>query len=197
MMLLVVAAFSLLVFLCLSLFLFFFLRCDGVAQDNRVDQTHPVAGLSAITLPHFEVIVGAEDYRKLRRRPELQSVREIFWRERRRIALMWLGELQKDVHILWKFRRFLVRNALPVTFQQETTVVGTALLALLFLRVARLVVFIFGPFALHEAVAKAGVLVELLSRFVVTPLGRVSALRRAEVERQWALHLVATGIKAG
>src|SRR5713226_7609927 len=105
----------------LCLLFVFCLRLDGTVSKHPHDnQSHvPVAGLSAVFLPSFDIIVGNDDYRKLRTRPELKSVREMFWRDRRRIVLMWLDELRKDVHILWKFRRFLVRNGLLVTFREE------------------------------------------------------------------------------
>jgi len=193
----VAAAFLLLAFLCLFLFVFFFLRLDGIAAKNLTDQTHHVAGLSAAFLPPFDIIVGNDDYRKLRTMPELKSVREMFWRDRRRIVLMWLGELQKDVHVLWKFRRFLVRNGLLVTFREEVSVVFAGLLALLYLKVVRAAVFIFGPFALYGALGKARLLVERLSIWGEGALARVPATRRAEIEKRWTQQLLAMGMRTG
>src|SRR6266702_2446543 len=141
----------------LGLCLLFVFWHDGAGGKQSTDnQAHAsVAGLSAAFLPPFDIIVGNDDYRKLCTMPELKSVREMFWRDRRRIVLMWIDELRKDVHILWEFRRFLVRNGLLVTFREEVRVIFTGLLALLYLKVVRAAVFIFGPFALHGALGNA------------------------------------------
>ncbi len=183
----------------LCLLFVFCLRHDGTADKHlNNNQVHaPVAGLSAAFLPPFDIIVGNDDYRKLRTMPELKSVCEMFWRDRRRIVLMWLGELQKDVHVLWKFRRFLVRNGLLVTFREEAGVVFAALLALLYLKVVRAAVFIFGPFALHRALGKARLLVERLSIWGERALARVPAARKAEIEQRWTQQLLAMGMRTG
>lgn len=154
-----------------------------------------VAGLSAVSLP-FSVIVGKEDYLKLGTRPELRSVRKMFWRERRRIVLMWLDGLRRDVRVLWKFRRFLVGNGLAATFREEAGVAFVTLLALLFLRVVRANVFFFGPFVLHKAIESGGSLVEWLSRLVSAPLAHIPGPMQAEIERAWSRQLLAMGVKA-
>jgi len=180
--------------LCLLVILF--LRQDGTGGHAHDNQAHvPVAGVSAVFLSPFDIIVGNDDYRKLRTRRELKSVREMFWRDRRRIVLLWVGELQKDVHVLWNFRRFLVRNGLLVTLREEAGVVCAALLALLYLKVVRAAVFIFGPFALHGALANARLLVERLSIWGAAPLARVPAARKAEIEQRWQ-QLLAMGMRA-
>jgi len=183
----------------LCLLFVFFLRHDGTVGKLPSDkQAHvPVAGLSAVFFPPFDIIVGNDDYRKLRSRPELKSVSEMFRRDRRRIVLMWLDELRKDVHILWEFRRFLVRNGLLVTFREEVRVIFTGLLALLYLKVVRAAVFIFGPFALHRALGKARMLVERLSIWGEAALARVPATRRAEIEQRWTQQLLAMGMRTG
>ena len=181
--------------LCL---LFVFWHDGTVGKQSADNQAHaPVAGLRAAFLPPLDIIVGSDDYRKLRTIPELKSVREMFWRDRRRIVLMWLAELQKDVHILWKFRRFLVRNGLLVTFREEVGVVFAGLLALLYLKVVRAAVFIFGPFALHGALGNARLLVERLSIWGERALARVPAARKAEIEQRWTQQLLAMGMRTG
>ena len=181
----------------LCLLVVFSWRHDGTDKYPNDNQAHAlVAGISAVFLPPLDAIVGNDDYRKLRTRPELKSVRQMFWRDRRRIVLLWLGKLQKDVHTLWKFRRFLVRNGLLVSFREEAGVVFAALVALLFLKVVRVAVFIFGPFALHGALGNARLLVERLSTWGIAPLARVPAARKAEIEQKWQ-HLLAMGIRTG
>ena len=181
----------------LCLLVVFSLRHDGTDKHLNDNQAYvSIVGVSAVLLPPLDAIVGNDDYRKLRTRPELKSVRQMFWRDRRRIVLLWLGELQKDVHTLSKFRRFLVRNGLLVTFREEAGVVFAAMLTLLCLKVVRVAVFIFGPFALHGALGNARLLVERLSTWGIAPLARVPAARKAEIEQKWQ-QLLAMGIRTG
>ena len=184
----------------LTLLLVFSLRPDGAsaAKGSTDNQIHlPVAGLSSAFFPPLDLLVGADDYRKLRAMPDLKPICKIFWRDRRRIVLLWSGELQKDVHMLWKFRRFLVRNGLPVTFREEASVAAIALLALLCLKVTQVTVFVFGPFALHRALRNAHFLVERLSVSGAAPLSRASATRKAEIERMWKQNILTMGVRSG
>ena len=176
----------------LCLLFFFSSRFAGKSGENAtVKQTHPpIPGLSAAFLPDLDVLSGKDDYRKLAARRELRSVRKRFWRDRRRIVLMWLAELQRDVHILWEFRRFLVRSGLRVTFREEAGVASAALVALLYLRIVRVSVFVLGPLAALGALSIAKLLVQLLSSRGVALLARVPAPRKAEIEERWAQHLV-------
>jgi hypothetical protein len=158
----------------------------GATTEDRLS----VAGLSAASVPHLDALLGKDDYSKLRTRAELKSVSQRFLRDRRRIALLWLDELQTDLRTLWEFRRFLVRNGLQVTLREEAGVASAALVALIYLEIARAAVSILGPFALSGAMRNAGLLLQLLSRRSVAPLSRVEAARRAEIEAQWAHHLL-------
>lgn len=181
----------------LFLLLALVLREDGAARHRAKEQGHsPLAGLTAVCVP-FRVLDGKDDYRKLAGRAELQPLRKVFRRDRRRIVLMWLRELRKDVHVLWKFRRFLASNGLSVTFREEAAVLFATLFALVYLHIACAAVLIIGPFALQRAFEGAGALIEWLAHFVVARLERAPAPRKAEIERGWMQQHFATGIKAG
>lgn len=181
----------------LGLFLLLVFTRERTAQEQSTDrEAHvPIAGLSAAFLPPFDIIVGSDDYRRLLNTPELNSVCAMFRRDRRRIVLMWLDDLRKDVHILSQFRRFLVRNGLRVTFQEEASVVFRGLLALLYLSVVRAAVFAFGPFALQRALGNVRLLVEQLSSWGVAALSRMPDTRKAEIVHRWTEQLMALGIK--
>lgn len=180
------------------LFVFFLGFGRRKLQENTLNQTYPpVAGLSAVCGPHFDALFREEDYRKLRLKPELKSVCESFRRDRRRIVLMWLAELRRDVRILWEFRRFLVRNGLRATFREEAGVVSAALLALAYVNVVRIAVSIVGPFALVAALRNARHVVEKLSNRDVALLAHVPAPRRVEIEQRWSRQLEALGVRAG
>jgi len=90
-----------------------------------------------------------------------------------------------------------VRNGLLVTFREEVRVIFTGLLALLYLKVVRAAVFIFGPFALDGALGNARLLVERLSIWGERALARVPAARKAEIEQRWTQQLLAMGMRTG
>ena len=159
--------------------------------DATLEQAHPsVPGLSAMFSPDLEIFLRRDDYHKLSATPELKSVAAEFLKDRRRIVLMWLSELGGDVRLLWEFRRFLVRNGLSVTLKEEAGVACTGLWTLIYLRLIRTVIFLFGPFALPGALRNARSLVQLLASQGVVHLARAPASRKAEIERKWVQHLL-------
>lgn len=174
------------------LFTFLRKREDSGAKDPGAgtENRFLVAGLSAVSVPDLDILLGKDDYSMLRTRPELKSISKRFLGDRRRIALLWLAGLQTDLRTLWEFRRFLVRNGLRVTLREEAAVASAALVALIYLEIARAAVFILGPFALSAAVRNAGLLLQLLSLRSVAPLSRVAAATRADIEERWARHLL-------
>jgi len=177
--------------ICLLLLFLFFIRTDAPAAETpapkHIDLS--IAGLSAVCILDLDTLLGDRDYRKLRGKPELRRTSERFRRDRRRIVLMWLEELRSDVNVLWQFRRFLVGDGLPVTFREEVTVASAALIALLYLKIVRIAVFILGPFATFHALRNAKILVEDLSILGGALLTRVPASRKAEIVERWAQHL--------
>ena len=164
---------------------------DGGAKNSATVPENPlrVAGLSAVSIPQLDVLLGKDDYSRLRARPELRGIRKRFLRDRRRIALLWLRGLQTDLRTLWQFRRFLVRNGLRVTFKEEAGVGSAALATLIYLEIARAAIFILGPFALVGALTNSSLLLQLLTRRSVAPLSRVPPARRTEIEELWVHHL--------
>ena len=113
-------------------------------------------------------------------------------RDRREIALLWLKLLQDDVRTLWRFRRLLVRNGISVRLTEELHIASTAVLALTYLSVLRVVVSVMGPFALPALLRLAGHLVEATSQLCAQLLSRVPLSMRPEIERQWAIEFSAS-----
>jgi hypothetical protein len=174
------------------LFVFLFRSSRSTGEAAGGAETRPaVAGLSAACVSDFELVFRSEDYRKLRSRPELRPVSKQFWRDRRRIALMWLQELHTDVTILWELRRFLVGSGLHVTLGDEASVASVALAAVVYLRAVQATVFVFGPFATFRTLRNAKLLVEELSSVAAGLLARVPAPRKEEIEELWARRLQA------
>jgi hypothetical protein len=181
----IIVLFSALVLACLSVFLVFLVRPDH-RRDQRSESLHAVAGLSAEPAAIF---VNSE-YFALRARPELKSVCAQYRRDRRRIALLWLGELERDVRLVWEFRRFLVRNGLAVTFREEAAIALGGSLAMCYLKTVRLAVFFGGPFILPRALRAARLPVVRLSNRGAGLLAKAPADTKAQLERKWTQHVL-------
>lgn len=179
-------------FLCLALFLASFTRREGLpAKHDFESDGSAITGLSS-TYEHFDVVFSSDDYEKLRTRPELKLVLKRYRRDRRRIALMCLGELTTDVRVLWEFRRFMVRNGLRVELREELAVAVLASSALLYLSIARMIVVVLGPFSSTRVLQAAKVPVERLSDHDVALFAALPVSIRTTVERDWARKLAAS-----
>lgn len=186
----IIAVFFLSVFVCVCVFLFLALAPEHAPARSHSESRASIAGLSVDKVCDLEVFFGDRDYLALRSRPELKPVCAKFLRDRRRITLLWLGELQNDVRLVWEFRRFLVRNGLPVTFREEVSIASGACFALLYLAVARAVVLACGPIALSRAIRTARVPVQRLSTRGADLLANIPAAVRAQIEQRWSRHVL-------
>lgn len=185
-----VAVFSLFAFAWLCLFLLLFLksRRAPIPRDSEVRST--IAGLFAASACHIDALFSDTDYRNLSARPELKPLRIEIRADRRRIALLWLGRLQREVHIVWEFRRFLAANHFTVTVGEEVEIGCAACFALLYLRFAWILVFFCGPFALRGGLRRAGVPVQRLSSRAARLLAQAPAAVRTQLEQKWAKHVL-------
>lgn len=187
---LVVASLFALACLCLIFVVF-----SGVRQSAAEPDTFPkgrtLPGLSGASVEQLDLIFQSRDYRSLAGLPELRAVRSRLRRDRRRIALLWLAELQNDVYVVWRFRRFLVCNGLQVTFQDEAGIMLAALLSLASLTAARTAVFVCGPFVSVSVVQATGVAVRRLSQRCDGLLSRLGE-KRATIEQKWKQEVLAT-----
>jgi hypothetical protein len=173
---------------CAFVFLFLF-QGELPSEVDHACRSH-VAGLKSVYFPPFDVLAGYEDYRALVRRPELKSVSTRFRKERRRIVLMWLQELRRDLRLVWEFRKFLVRNGLPVTLRDELAVGLTAFAALTYIGILSLTVFVVGPFVPRGVLRKVRAPVERLSIQSAALLSRTTNKTRLQIEEMWAQHLL-------
>lgn len=186
----VVAAFSLFAFAWLCVFFLVFLKSKRALTLDESEVRDSIAGISAASARDISPIFDDKDYQKLRARRELKSVWIELRRDRRRIALSWLGRLQREVGIVWEFRRFLAANHFAVTVREEIEIGCTACFALLYLRVAWVIVFACGPFALRGILRSSGAPVQRLSYRAARLLARAPAAARAQLEEQWAKHVL-------
>lgn len=190
----VLGLFFLIILVCLFSFLILFLAPEREPERTESEIRDTIAGLSLANVRDFDMLIGESDYRALRAKPDLKAVCAKFRRNRRRIALLWLGELNRDVRVVWEFRRFLVRNGLSVTFREEAAIALSGCFALLYLAVMRSVVFACGPFALARTIRAARVPVKRLSSQGAGLLARAPAPVRAQLAQRWTKHVLAWNI---
>lgn len=183
-----------LICLCFVLFVFFGLRRLSVErQVPRYYQTlaeRLTGGIEELELIFFQ----NKDYDLLSARRELAPVRSKLWRDRRTIALTCLAELQNDAHELWRFRRFLVRNGLRVSFQDEAGILVAFLLLLPSLAVARFSVFLCGPFFLLGVIHTTVAAIRRFSQRCDRLLSRLPREKRLELERKWDQKIPLTAV---
>ena len=172
----------------LLLFLYWFLTGRPKATDEAesmkgLEQILSSAGLASTS---SAFLFDDADYRMLQSNPDLQPLAREMRRDRREITLLWLKLLQENVGTLWRFRRLLVRNGVSVRLSEELDIATTAVLALIYLSVLRVVVSVVGPFALPALLRQAGKLAEEGCHSCAQLLSRVPVSMRAEIERQCA-----------
>lgn len=180
--------------LCLCAFIFLFVRRTDVSTKASQRSDLHVTGLNGVHFPDIDILSGYYDYQALLMNSELKSLRIKFRKDRRRIVLMWLQALQRDVDVLWEFRRFLVRNGLPVTFRDELTIGLAAFTTLIDLRLLRFAVLVLGPYQLRWALRRVRGPVRRLSNQSVAILSRAPSQTRERVEELWAQYLLVWGM---
>lgn len=189
-----VAVALLVALLCLSFILFAFwglMRRPVERPVPRYYQT--LAERAAGRIEELDLIFFQNrDYDLLSARRELRSVRAKLWRERRKIALLCLADVQNDADVLWRFRRFLVRNGLPVTFQDEAGILVAFLLLLSCLLISRSSVFFCGPFFSLRVIRATAVANERFSHRCDRLVSRMPREKRLELEQKWSQEIPAT-----
>jgi hypothetical protein len=143
-----------------------------------------------ISLPGLDFLYAGflfqeSDYRWILRETGQRSVAQQLRRDRRRLALFWLKQLQIDVLALWRFRRLLTTVGIPSSIREEAGVAGKAVAVLFLLLGLRLFVALFGPFFFGRMAAGIQSGVQHLSRGCGATLGRVPMCKLAELEEYW------------
>lgn len=144
-----------------------------------------IVDLQGLSCTSVDLLLAPGDYQMLRSRAGLRTLARQLRDDRRRIVLSWLDSLQEDLGTLWRFRRFLVRNGVSVTFREEIHIASTAMLALFSLLYLRVLVSFAGPFAVRSSLFAARYPVERASQLCANLLSRLPATNRQEVEQKW------------
>jgi len=185
----IIAAFGSLLFLVLIGFLFLSLGTRGAPRNSPPAELPSIAGVSTTNAQFLNIAFAASDFQALRTRPELKPVWEKLRRDRRRIALLSLSDLQSDVYLLWEFRRFLARHGLASNVREELAIGFESCFALVLLEAAKFVVFARGPFAFAGMFRSARNSVDRITRLGAGILARAPATQRTGLTQQWALHV--------
>lgn len=182
--LLIYVVFAFIVFVSILLFAF----------KNTEEETADAAALIAVgemvrpeslSRKTADQIFNARDYRLLRSNPALSVTARRFRRERRRIALMWFCLLREDLRKLHRFRGFLVQSGLSTSLSEEIQVGYQLCCAVIALNLMKMVVFVFGPFALEGFSRRARLPIEGMSRASAKLLNRLPSSQWQSVAREW------------
>jgi hypothetical protein len=150
---------------------------------EKIRRMMPLGGLG---FARPDLLFRGCDYEWVQSRAELRGLAKQLRRDRRRLVQSWLRLLAGDVKTLWRFRRFLARNGVPVGMLEEIRVAATAWMALAWLASLRVLVFWLGPFALASLLDRAGGMVEATLRLSAGLLGHLPQAAWTEVERRWS-----------
>jgi hypothetical protein len=181
---------AVLVFVGLVLF-FVFLKIAVQGPPQTAPDSNAILAVRQMVHLHGLSFHGAQrfwdpaEFQMLRSTPELHQVTLIFRKERQALVLAWISLLLDDVHNLWRFRRFLVRNGVQAKLGEELQILQTAIGAVVFLNFLRIFVRIAGPFALAGAASRGRRLVERMSYASAGVLDRMPRAGWADVERDW------------
>ena len=158
---------------------------DTAPDSNAILAVRQMVHLHGLSFPNAQRFWDPSEFQMLRSTAELREVTTVFRKERQALALMWISLLLDDVHSLWRFRRFLVRNGVQAKLGEELQILQTAIGAVVFLNFLRVCVRVAGPFALAGAASRARRLVERMSYASAGVLDRMPRAGWADVERDW------------
>lgn len=165
-----------------------------LALRGRVETTdpeamtalHQIVDLKGLSFRHASRLVDRTDYDLLGSRSDLHGIAIQFRRDRRRLVLLWLSLLRQDVLVLWRFRRFLARNGIEVSFSEEINTAATAVLALFLLSTARALVTLASPFAIGAPLRNASHQVERAAGLCGELLRKLPGTRWRDLQQAWA-----------
>jgi hypothetical protein len=141
----------------------------------------------------FSLLFADSDYRMLLAEPRLLHLARQLRRDRRRIALKWLGSLRRDVLSLWRLRRLLTKYDVTRGVSEELTTVVQATTIVALISSLSLCVFLLGPFVFAHVVSRGRQQAEVLSRSCGAALHRLPKSRWAEFAEEWHMNRATVG----
>ena len=155
-------------------------------ESETTAKLFEIVSLPGLEFKNAAVLFDDSDYRILQREPVFKSVAWHLRHDRRRLVLLWLKLLQKDLLALWRFRRMLTGYGVSNGLSEELRVALTAIVGLVLLFCLRVIVALAGPFALVGLLRSARSDVEDISRSCASLLGRIPSTRWSEIQQAWS-----------
>ena len=146
-----------------------------------------VVDLSGLSFEQAGILFDDSDYRILHAVPALKNIAWNLRRDRRRLALLWLKLLRKDLSSLWRFSRLLTSYGASADPREELRVATSAIFGFVMLWCLSAIILIGGPFVLPALLRSARFRVEKLSLSCAGLLGRIPQARWGEIQDAWTI----------
>jgi hypothetical protein len=146
-----------------------------------------VVDLPGLNFKQAGILFDDSDYRILHGVSALKNIAWNLRRDRRRLALLWLKLLRKDLSSLWRFRRLLASYGASAGPEEELGVATAATLGFVMLWCLSAVILIGGPFVLPALMRSARYQVQKLSLSCARLLGRIPQARWGEIQDAWTI----------
>ena len=148
-----------------------------------------VVSLPGLGFKQAAILFDDSDYRILQGVPALKNTAWHLRRDRRRLALLWLKLLRRDLSLLWRFRRLLTSYGVSASPVEELRVATTAIMGHVMLSGLSVLIMVSGPFVLSALSRNPRLHVEKLSRSCAWLLGRIPPARWSEIQIAWTARL--------
>jgi hypothetical protein len=169
------------------LFAFVLLGLQGPpnADADALAAVGQMVSLEGTSFVQADRLLDDTEYRLLKSNPALNRVAAQLRKDRRELALLWIDVLLKDLHALWRFRRFVIQRGAPTKLSEEGAILRSFIVAVVFLNLLKLAVLALGPFAFSRMARWARRPVDAMSRATASVLGRVPSAGWPDLERAW------------
>jgi hypothetical protein len=155
-------------------------------NEDSLDSETEFSRMLRLTSLEFDstILFSDTDYRLLASEPKLRLLARELHKDRKGIALEWLAELQKDVFSMWRFRSFLTRLGVG-GIRDEFLEAVRSLRLLCLLRVIRISVKLFGPYAFGKTIISLRTGVEKIKRSCAATLHDLPRERWPQIAAEW------------
>ncbi len=155
---------------------------NSAASDSELSN---MLRLTSLEFDNAALLFADTDYRVFLSEPRLRPLARELWQDRKRIALAWLGECERDVVSMWRFRRFLTSQGASNGAREDLSAAFQLLGLMSLLAVLRVSVWLWGPYAFTRAVLRIRAHARKLRRSCARMLERLPREKWAQVAAEW------------
>jgi hypothetical protein len=160
-------------------------RQEVTPTSEAVRTLHRFVSLESLDFRHASALFDPTDYYAIASDPHLAETAAGYREGLRLLALDWLRIQQRDLILLWRFRRLLTSYGAFDGVRSEAAIACRALSILCFLAALRMSVAVAGPFAFRATTSKAREFVYAFSVSCAIALGRIPVYQLSAVEASW------------